>query len=445
MLDRIIQRLNARTDVQAWQVNHIQSKETQLYAVPQGIEAVRQVTHERYEVRVLRHTPGPDGQLTCGAGTVTLLPGDEVDGALDEAALMAGLVHNPIYSMPGPVDLPDVPLVDEDYRRDPAGTLTRLYDSIRRSIEPHAGVRVTAAEFFGQESAVHLVNSRGVDAAQTGTHLATEFVLLVRSGEGEAARETETMVEMRRRRAADFALDEVVNRQAQHVLDLQRATPPPDYTGAVILRHEALAVFFWGARVLGNNTVFQELSSAGALFSRTTPWQVGESILKEEAVGDPLTLWANRCLPYGVNSNRFDDEGLPAQRVLLIDRNRLAAFTASQRYADYLSLPATGAFGNVEVAAGSTSADRLLSEPHVEIVAFSYFNPDPVSGDFACEIRLGYVFDGKRRVPFRGGTLVGNSLTALHDVRFSTDTGMYGDYLGPTTARFGSLRVTGTA
>jgi PmbA protein len=106
-----------------------------------------------------------------------------------------------------------------------------------------------------------------------------------------------------------------------------------------------------------------------------------------------------------------------------------------------LRLPATGAFGDTEVAPGRTPAAELLAEPHVEIVTFSWFNPDGVTGDFACEIRLGYRVEGGVRTPFRGGMLVGNVLDALAAAQWSRESGFYGDYQGPTTARFGRLTV----
>jgi hypothetical protein len=75
-------------------------------------------------------------------------------------------------------------------------------------------------------------------------------------------------------------------------------------------------------------------------------------------------------------------------------------------------------------------------------VSWSWFSPDPTTGDFASEIRLGYVVDGASRRPFIGGLLVGNVLDALANVRWSSETGFYGSYLGPTTARFASLKIT---
>jgi len=127
----------------------------------------------------------------------------------------------------------------------------------------------------------------------------------------------------------------------------------------------------------------------------------------------------------------------------LIRNNELVAFWARQRFAEYLDLPATGDFGNIELAPGSTPAEELLSAPHIEIVEFSAFVTNMISGDFSNEIRLGYVVDGEKRTPFKGGLLVGNLLDALADVRWSSETGFYGCYLGPTTARFNELTVTG--
>jgi predicted Zn-dependent protease len=127
----------------------------------------------------------------------------------------------------------------------------------------------------------------------------------------------------------------------------------------------------------------------------------------------------------------------------LIRDNELVAFSAGQRYADYLNLPATGAFGGLEIPPGSSPAATLLNEPYVEIIQFSLFNPDAITGNFATEIRLGYLMENGIRKPFRGGQLIGNYLDALADVRWSVETGMFGSYLGPRTARFNDLKIVG--
>ncbi|HMK08302.1 MAG TPA: metallopeptidase TldD-related protein, partial [Anaerolineales bacterium] len=170
-------------------------------------------------------------------------------------------------------------------------------------------------------------------------------------------------------------------------------------------------------------------------------WEPGASIFRGDVRGDPLTVWSTRLLPFGSHAGGFDGDGLPGQRTLLVEDGIFRAYAASQRYAAYLAVPATGDVADLELSPGTVPAAELLSEPHVEIVAWSWFSPEPTSGDFASEIRLGYLVEDGNCKPFSGGLLVGNLLEALADVRWSAETAFHGSYQGPTTARFASLRV----
>jgi predicted Zn-dependent protease len=430
MFDAILRALRGRDDLAAWSLRQITRREAQLYAVPAGVEARRDVTNERFIADVLRQLPGPDGAPSCGSGNATLLPGDDIGAALDAASLMAGLAHNPLHNIPAPADMPTVAIADPELQADPAAAVDGLYRQARAAVAAEPRVRMTAVEFLAEVESVRLVNSRGIDASQTTTSVAAEWVLLARNG----AQEVESFDELTRRRAADLDVATQVARGARQAADLLAAQPATAFTGPVVLTGATLGTFM-------NGGVIHTLADAASKYSQFSTWEIGRSIFREAVTGDPLTVWANRQLPFGTHANCFDDEGLPAQRVALIEDGRLAAFTASQRYADYLRLPATGAFGDVEVAPGRTPAAELLSEPHVEILTFSWFNPDEVTGDFACEIRLGYRVEGGARTPFRGGMLVGNVLDALAAAQWSRERGFYGDYQGPTTARFERLTV----
>jgi predicted Zn-dependent protease len=432
MIDQIVAALRARHDLEGWTVRQITSVGAQLYAVSNAVEASREVTSERYVVDVLSATNGPDGDRTVGAGNTTLLPGDDVDAALDAAVLMASLVHNPPYSMPVPAPLPDVPLVDPRLANDAGATLHALLDRLRSSVAAQPGVLLTAAEFFGETQTTRLRNSRDIDATQTTTHLHSEWVLLRRNGE----QEVESFVELTRRRVDDYPIEEEVARRAQFAADTLAAAAAPNYTRPVVMCGATLSVFL-------NGGVIHTLSSGAAKYGKLSRWEIGQPVFRGEVLGDPLTVFANRRLPFGNHANRFDDEGLPAQRVALIRDNVLQTFIADQRYAEYLDIAPAGRFGDIELPAGSTPAATLLQGSYVEVVAFSWFNPDSVTGDFASEIRLGYIIEGDKRTPFKGGTLVGNVLTALANVRWSAETAFLGDYLGPTTARFGQLTVAG--
>jgi len=437
MLNKIIDALNGRKEIAAWTVRHVTTDGVQVYAVPKQIESQRTVNSENYEIDVLCNTTAADGSPTVGSGDVTILPDDDIGAAIDKAALVASLVSNPPHSIPKPAPFPDISLTDEEFKKDPLPAMNDLMENLRATASKFQAVRMTGAECSGEIRNTHLVNSNGIDAKQEDTRIAMEFVLKAQKDE----RESESFFELTRRRIADLDPEEEIQRRASHSLDLLKAEAPASRQGAVILRNDALATFVSGASL--TQGVIQNLASAASKYAKISSWEIGKSVFTGEVKGDALTVWANRCIPYGVTSNRFDREGVPAQRIELIRENILLAFSASQRYAEYLDIPVTGAFGGVELPPGHISAADLLSDPHIEIIQFSWFNPDPITGDFASEIRFGYLVENGERKPFKGGQLIGNYMQALADVRWSTETGFFGDYLGPITARFNDLKLSG--
>jgi predicted Zn-dependent protease len=437
MLKQITDALGRRKDLKGWTVRHVTSREAQLYGVPTTLESRRLVEQERFILSVLRETGSPDGSAACGVGEITLLPGDDIAASIEVAVQTAGLMHNPPYSLPEPAEMPEVALADPLIQADPVAVADDLMIRLYAAPIPSPLLRMTAAECYVEEETTRLVNSRGIDAVQVATRADIEWVLIARRGEDE----TESFVFFTRRRAADLNLEQVMAQQAQYAVDLLDAGPAPDFEGPVVMRGATLEVFFMANEISGGP--LQVLSSAQAKYNKHSTWEIGKSIYRKEPSGDPLRMWATRRLPYGTHAARFDEQGVPAQRVEMVRDGKLMTFVASQRHAEYLGIPATGPFGDVELPPGPTPAKELLGGRYVEVVTFSWFNPDPMRGEFATEIRLGYLVEDGRRKPFRGGQLIGNLLDALADARWSRETGFHGSYQGPIAARFAGLRVSG--
>ncbi|MFC1878530.1 metallopeptidase TldD-related protein [Chloroflexota bacterium] len=440
MKTKIIRELEEGQGIIDWSVRTVATHQHQLYFVPDGIESQRVVESEHYEVDILKQVQDEQGQPGCGLGNAALLAGDDIGAALDEAQTRAEMVHNPPYRFPDPGQIPDVPLVDPALTSQPEEKMKALHRTLKDQVaqvsqERNSQVRMTSAEFFVDQVRTGQINSRGLDARQEETLLHIEYVLTA----GQGLNKVESFVELTRRQLDVPDLQAHAGRHADYALDLLLARPPEEYHGPIVLQHQALSEFI-------NAFCLRLMSSAELKLGGISPWEIGSPVFqtngRQDGQADPITIWANRCLPYGVNSNCFDAEGLPAQRLPLVEAGKLVNFTANTQYAAYLSVPATGEFGNFELDSGSTPAETLLSDDHVEVAAFSYFSPDVMSGDFACEIRLGYIVEAGQRRPFKGGMLVGNWYTAMADIQLSQETDFYGDYQGPTTARVGELTVS---
>lgn len=437
MLEKIKKSLQSNPKVKAWIIRQESIHGSQQYELKDRTESIREVESDLYTVDVLCDSEDAEGKPSSGLGTVSILPGGEIESALEKAVLTAQLVHNQPYDFAEPASIPEIELTDKTYLEDPQMEIQKVLDTLKETTAAFPHVRLTAAECFGQEKKTHLVSSKGLDARQAATEIYLQWVYI--GGKGD--HEVETFAETHRRRIADLNLEEEAAIRAQYTSDLLKAGKPENYTGPIFVQGATLAVMAAGEMLSGS--LLQTLSSASLKYSGETPWDIGKSIFTGEVKGDDFNAWANRQLPYGVPSNAFDDEGIPAQRVPLVKDNKLVSFIANQRFASYLDLEPSGDFGSLELPAGTTPAAGLQEGSYVEIAEFSWFNPDPITGNFACEIRLGYQVKDGERVPFKGGMLVGNLLEALADVRWSKETGFYGNYYGPRAARFNNLKVAG--
>ena len=251
----------------------------------------------------------------------------------------------------------------------------------------------------------------------------------------------ESHIAVERRRAMDLDVTGLAQRQARHARDALAAVPPKTGTFPVVVSDDALAELIMS----GGDSPLIFRSSAQVKYQQMTPWEIGKSIFAQPPSDDPFSMYSNALLPFGTNSSSFDSDGFPGQRSAIIENGVLQRFWARYRYAQYLQVPATGNFANMEIAAGSHPFVSLLEDagPLYHIVAFSAMSPDPITGDFVGEIRLGYELQGGQARPIKGGSISGNLFAALSTAQLSQETAFLGDYLGPRGMRFPNITVAG--
>ncbi len=446
--------------VDEWQAQVIHAREAQLYIIGDRVESRRTVTNERAVLRILNdHAPhgapataaaaadAAPPQPVRGWSTITLLAADAADPSrlaarLAEGVFMAGLTDNSPYYLPTmpPNAFPAVHTVDPTLVN--GLSLDQALEAARAQLEAavahEAGVRLASAEFYVTQSQTTMRNSRGLDAVSAGTLVFLDFILIARDGEHEA----EVHGEFERRRLADLAIPQMIAAQARFARDTLRATTPRTFKGPVVVSGLALR------KQLAD--IFSPLivhTSAEAKFQGLSRFQIGAPITPEPARGDRITLMSDATRPFFTRTAPFDADGVPASRVTLVEDGVLRAHWATQRYAEYLGIPATGEFANLVLGLGTHSLAELRAPadgPVYEIVEFSGITPDPLTGDFASEIRLGYRYDPDGRVtPIKGGSVSGNLFAALADAHLASEPFATGNYYGPAAIRFAQLTIAG--
>ena len=453
--------------VSDWQIHRRTQRSAQLFLIGAEIEARRLVSTERLQTRIYNDHPprtpgGEEGGIHAGrpgggtpreavltAGlmrgeTRRVLLAEEIADparlaqALEEAVFIAGLTDNQPFSLPKPpagfypdVETVDSALIASDEAR--LAALDGLRERLLAAVDAEPGIHLSSAELFATASEITLRNSRGIDLESSETDLLCDLVLI--ASDGNQFAEYHRMPQ--RRRLADMSIETIVERAARYARDSLRASTPPTHEGPVVISGEALVDLF-------SPLIFH--SSARAAYQSSSRLTPGASISGEQELqGDGLTFISNALLPYGLSSAPASEEGLPAERLVIIQDHQLQARWAEQRYADYLGIRPTGGFANIEIPAGAHTLQELLHSdgPVYQLVAFSWLNPDDLTGDFVAEIKLGYRLEQEQRTPIKGGSLGGNLFEALGNTRLSRETQFTGGYTGPEALRFERLTISG--
>jgi TldD protein len=152
-----------------------------------------------------------------------------------------------------------------------------------------------------------------------------------------------------------------------------------------------------------------------------------------EQVASPLiTLIDDATLPARRGSFRFDDEGTPSERTVLIERgvlkeymwdlaqarraHRLSTGNGRRQSFRYLPMPR---MTNTFIEAGESDPQDILRSVQrgLYVKMLGGGQADTARGDFVFSVNEGYLIeDGKITSPVRGATLIGNGPAILREI-----------------------------
>jgi predicted Zn-dependent protease len=421
--------------LRAWSVTETRTRSNQRYTVFARDEALRQVATTRWRVLVHTNNVKADGNASMGESSVTLDPPCDAGvlrAAVEAAVERARLVHNQPYVLPGPAAaVVAARTVDDGVVENAQGVANAVVAEIRGAAVQHPGVDLSSSEVFADHIHQRILNSRGLDITRSETDVLVEYVLLA----GGGAEEVEIWQSPRSRLLDTLRVGEHIHRMVRFTKDGLAAQPTPSGTYDVVFGEDALDTL-WDC--------FVAQAGAAARFDGWSKLTVGGPLIKD-LQGEALTLWSDPTLPGGRASATFDAEGTPCRKVALVENNVVTALHATARYAQLTGVEATGGMGNVVVAPGKTPYAQLLGGPRpvLELLRFSQLSPNGISGAFSGEIRSGYVHDGGKVTPIKGGSVSGDVWTAFARATFSAETVRREAYEGPRGVKLAGLTTAG--
>lgn len=437
MLDNLKSILDKDPRISAWSIHSLIRSSHQIYTGRQGREAIRRVMQNVQRVKILTPLP-PESEDVSLAGDTSfeIVEGEQnIEKRVDAAVEQATLHGSPVYDLPAPdgVKFPDFDDTDPDIRDRPWETLDRLNDMIQEAVDAEKHIELAGSELFLNHIGHRLINSNGLDLESEESELTWDICLLFRDGKAD----TEFWEVTSRTGSQYVDIKRDIARYAQFARDAAIAKTPKSGVCPVVLTGDHLHILL---------QYFINHSGCSAKYNNTSLFEIGKPVFPEPVRGDQLSFYSNALHPGGASSYRFDAEGLPGQRVQLIENGVLKQFWGTSQYSRYLGFSPTGAFGNIEIPEGSTPWDKLFeSDDRVILVnQFSTFDPQPVAGNYLGEIRVGYEFraDGSV-VPLRGGSVTGNVVKGMMDCRLCRERETFFGYFGPRGIRFERGNIAG--
>lgn len=98
---------------------------------------------------------------------------------------------------------------------------------------------------------------------------------------------------------------------------------------------------------------------------------------------------------------------------------------------------------NFTVSGGKESEAEIRTGDYLEVMDFSDFSVDEITGDIAGEIRLAYLHQDGKVIPVSGGSVSGSMADLVRTMRFSKETRQYNNHLIPSVTRLKDVTITG--
>lgn len=195
----------------------------------------------------------------------------------------------------------------------------------------------------------------------------------------------------------------------------------------VILSHDAVKEIF---------NYYNEMTDAQTIYDEISDFKVEDEIQGKEVKGDKITITLNPKTPY-------DRDGIKTRNITIIENGIVKAISGTQRFSSYIGVEPIGAVMDIKVSLGSKSLEEMKQGDYLHLTTFSGFEVNVVTGDFAGEIRLGFLCKDGVLTPITGGSVSGNIKDIQGDMVLSKDELKDSWYEGPLAIEIKDVNIAG--
>ncbi len=419
MTDTIIQLLN-EAGIEHWTVLEKQSRSDELFFIRRNMDMFRSKDVTKYTITVYRDHFEKDRKYR-GSATLTLDRGmerDEIREKLNGAYGAASHVKNPWYPLPSPVTGrfkgPESRLSESDR--------TALLRDMGESLfvtDTHSKGGINSCEVFLNSFYSRFISSEGSDC--TFDDHKGDIELICDWNEHGRSVELYNMFSF-----SDYSgelIESECRRQIENCRLRAAASEAPELRNInIILGEEAVREIM---------DFYRTHSNIQGVYEGTAKGKKGEVFQGSEVRGDLIDITLTPSLAGSPSSSPVDRDGVLLKETRIYKKGKILNYHGPAQYAFYLKEEPVGCIENTIVSCGSRSVEEWRREPHVEILAFSDFQMDSVTGNFGGEVRLARYFNGKEETALTGASISASLFDVHKEIYLSSEKLEKENYSGP--------------
>ena len=424
MADRHLEQLLGilkTSGADAWEVADINEWGWEFYFIRHRLDQHRTKAVDSFSVKVYKKLE--DGQF-LGSASAQIAPDaseEEMRRTVDGLCRDASYVRNPFYTLNKPAEA-------EASESAPLDMKAVCGDFLRtmRSLPETETEDLNSYEIFVSEIRRRFLNSEGVDVTSVYPSSMVEAVVNARKDSHE--------IELYRLLKSGTCDREQLTKELTEALAygrdrlLTKPTPGLGKADVIFSTDPARELYSWFVSRLDTAMVYRGMSD----------WKIGDAVGPEN-----LTIRAVRTLPNSSWNTPYDEEGAPIRDLTLIDGGKAAAYWGRRQFSQYMKLDSSFDVYNFAVTGGTESEEELRTGNYLEVVEFSDFQVDDITGDIAGEIRLAYLHQGGKVTPVSGGSVSGSMPELVKTMRFSKESRQYNCHLIPSVTRLQGVTIAG--
>ena len=424
MIDRIVSILNA-SGVAAWELSDVLTHGWEFYFIRHEMDQNRVRNVENITLKVYQSIENGAYLGSAEAEIAPTASEEEFRELIDSLAYRAGLVRNRPYQLAAPRSAVPMESCTESTEKIASDFLRTM-----QSLPETASEDINSYEIFVSSKTARFLSSTGIDVTETYPESMTEVVVNARKDGHE--------IELYRNYHSGTCDIEGLRRNLIRTMHYGRdrlltvPTPPLGTADVLFTGNDACEIYAY----------FADRLDAAMIYRKMSDWEPGKPVC-QVFKGDRLTLKTHRSLPNSSKNRSYDEEGAPIRDVTLIEDGVARNILGSRMFASYLGLEDAFIPTNFSVSGGTNSEEELRSGQYLELVEFSDFQVDSMTGDIFGEIRLGYWHDGQSVIPVSGGSVSGSMLELAGKMFLSAETVQYNNWLIPAATLLKGVSVSG--